>query len=157
MRAFLCSLALCIGCAVNPAAADSAPWPAVPSRTVLQTPYGTLSVLSNEYIYESRLTFEGKLVEPRISGIINITYVYKIADSQAVLIAVSTGSKTCEITYYWIRIDSKGYQVSEPFGSCSSEIRVDTEGAQLVLSTPSIDGADKIDTWVYDGHTVRRR
>lgn len=157
MRVFLCSLALYIWCVSLPVAANSAPWPAVPSRTVLQTPYGTLGVRSNEYIYESRLMFRGQPVEPRISGIINITYAYKIADSQAVLIAVDTGSISCEITYYWIRINSKGYHVSEPFGSCSPEIRVDTEGTQLVLSTPSTERADKIDMWVYDGHTVRRR
>lgn len=157
MRVFLCVLALCIWCAGVHAAEDSAPWPAVPSSTVLQTPYGTLSVHNNEYIYESYLMFDGKPVEPRISGIINITYDYRIADSRAILITVGTGNTDCEVTYYWIRINQRGYRVSEPFGSCSSEIRVETEGTRLVLSTPSPEDAGKIDAWVYDGHTVRRR
>lgn len=144
-------------CLSQPALGITAPWPTTPSRTALQTPYGTLEVRSNDYVYEAHLLFDGKKVQPDIRGIINITYAYRVGETRVVLIAVDTGSTTCAVTYHWMTIRKDGYQITEPFGSCSEDIRVATRGRQFVLSTPNLHKAGVIDTWVFDGHTVRRR
>lgn len=147
----------CVLCLSQPAIGTTAPWPDTPSRTTLQTPYGMLEVSSNDYVYESQLLFDGKRVQPDIRGIINITYAYRVDKARVVLIAVDTGNNTCPITYHWMTIRQDGYQLTEPFGSCSEDIRVATRGKQFVLSTPNPNKAGAIDTWVFDGRTVRRR
>lgn len=158
MRTRLCLLsAFCILCLSQPAIGISAPWPTTPSRTTLQTPYGTLEVRSSDYVYESHLLFDGKRVQPDIHGIVNITYAYQVGKDRVVLIAVDTGSSTCAVAYHWMTIHKGGYRITEPFGSCSEDIRVATRGQQFVLSTPNLDKAGAIDTWVFDGRTVRRR
>lgn len=158
MRARLGLLsAFCILCLSGPAVGTTAPWPATPSRTALQTPYGTLEVHGSDYVYESHLLFNGKRVQPDIHGIINITYAYRVNDTRVVLIAVDTGSTTCSVTYHWMTIHKTGYTITESFGSCSGDIRVAARGGQFVLSTPSRDKEGVIDTWIYDGQTVRRR
>lgn len=149
--------AFCIVCLSQPALGMTAPWPNTPSRTALQTPYGTLEVRSSDYVYESHLLFDGKRVQPDIHGIINITYAYRVDKARVVLIAVDTGSITCPITYHWMTIRKDGYRLTEPFGSCSEDIRVATRGKQFVLSTPNLNKAGAIDTWIFDGRTVRRR
>lgn len=149
--------AFCILCLSQPAVGTTAPWPNTPSRTVLDTPYGTLEVRSSDYVYESHLLLDGKPLQPDIRGIINITYAYRVNQTRVVLIAVNTGSSTCAVTYRWVTIRKDGYKVTEPFGSCSEDIRVATHGNQFMLSTPNQEKAGTVDTWIYDGHTVRRR
>lgn len=149
--------AFCILCLSRPAIGTTAPWPATPSRTTLQTPYGVLEVRSSDYVYESHLLFDGKKVQPEISGIVNITYAYQVGKTRVALIAVDTGSSTCAVTYHWMTIRKAGYRITKPFGSCSEDIRVTTQGKQFVLSTPNLNKVGAIDTWVFDGRTVRRR
>jgi hypothetical protein len=139
------------------AAATTTPWPTPPSLTRLETPFGTLEVRETGYVYESYLTFDGKKVEPDISGLINITYAYRLNEARVVLIAVNSGSPACLVTYRWMTIRKGGYTLTEPFGSCSQDISVVTRGDRFVLRTPNKDKAGAIDTWVYDGHSVHRR
>lgn len=158
MRTRLCLLsAFCILSLSQPAVGTSAPWPDTPSRTALQTPYGMLEVHNSDYVYESYLLLDGKRVQPDIRGIINITYAYRMDDARVVLIAVDIGNSACAISYHWMTIRKNGYRVTAPFGSCSEDIRVANRGSQFTLSTPNPDKAGVIDTWVYDGRTVRRR
>lgn len=149
--------AFCILCLSHPALGTTAPWPTPPSRTALLTPYGTLEVSHSDYVYESHLLFDGKHVQPDIHGIINITYAYQVDKARVVLITVDSGDTSCSITYRWMTIHKDGYRITEPFGSCSQEIRIATRGKQFVLSTPNLEKAGAIDTWVFDGLTVHRR
>lgn len=158
MRIRQCLLsAFCILCLSQSAIGTTAPWPTTPLRTVLHTPYGTLEVDNSDYIYESHLLFNGERVRPDIRGLINITYAYRVDQTRVVLIAVDTGSTACIVSYHWMTITKDGYHLTEPFGSCSEEIRIATRGKQFVLSTPNMNKAGVIDTWIFDGRTVRRR
>lgn len=149
--------AFCILCLSQPAIGTTVDWPPTPSRTALLTPYGMLEVRSSDYVYESRLLFNGQMVEPHIHGVINITYAYRVDKARVILIAVDSGNTTCPMSYHWITINKGGYQLTEPFGSCSKDIRITTRGKRFVLSTPNPNDAGAIDTWVFDGRTVRRR
>lgn len=158
MRTRLCLLsAFSVLCLSRPAVGTTAPWPETPSRTALETPYGTLEVRNSDYVYESHLLLDGKKIEPDIHGIINITYAYRMDDARVVLIAVNTGSSTCTVSYHWMTIRKNGYQITAPFGSCSEDIRVANRGSKFTLITPNPDKAGVLDTWIYDGRTVRRR
>ncbi|MBV6271475.1 hypothetical protein KVP09_00885 [Alcaligenaceae bacterium CGII-47] len=141
----------------QPVTGTTTPWPATPSHTSLQTPYGVLEVHGSDYVYESYLLFNGKRLEPDIQGIINITYAYQVGKARVILIAVDTGDSTCAISYRWMTIRQDGYRLTAPFGSCSASIRVTIHGKQFVLNTPNPDKVNAIDTWIFDGRTVRRR
>jgi len=132
-------------------------WPIPPSRTVLASPYGTLSVRDSAYVYESTLMLDGAEVDPLVKGLITISYAYRMKNRSIALISVDTGDTSCPIRYHWIALRKSDYRMTEAFGSCSPKIRVAAHGHTLVLETPNADDPDKIDRWSYDGRSVKRR
>ncbi len=151
------SLAFAILLAGGSSFASSPPtWPVSPSRMELATPYGTLHVNTSEYVYESRLLIDGAEVHPTVRGILNITYAFKRPNAQIALISIDSGNSNCSIVYRWIILQKSGYTLSPEFGSCSQNIQVSATEQTLTLRTPSSQKPDKIDTYTYDGKTVRR-
>jgi len=137
-------------------AAPEASWPVPPKLIELPTPYGTLAVGPSDYIYESKLELDGTLLEPQISGMLNIHYAFEMPDAQAALISISRGNETCPISYRWVVLRADGYKVSPEFGSCSPQIRVSADSSQLTLQTPNAQSPDTLDVYVYDGATVKQ-
>lgn len=144
----LCSLA---------ANATKADWPLAPSRLDLVTPYGDLHVKPSEYIYESKLLVNNAEADPPIEGILNITYAFATPEAHAALISINSGDNHCPIAYRWVILDKKGYKISSAFGSCSAQIKVSSTRHTLVVKTPNSEDPSKIDTYSYDGKTVKRR
>ena len=140
--------------AVSPARAN---WPAPPSSLVFESPYGTLSVETSEYIYESRLYLNQAPVQPALQGLLDITYAYEINDAHAALVAVSDGNAQCAVRYHWVVLKRNGYRVSPALGSCSKRIKVTAKGAQLILATPNPQDGGKVDVYTYDGNSVKKR
>lgn len=137
--------------------ATTAPWPNPLSRMDLATPYGTLHIQTSEYVYESRLRIDDTDIDPKISGILNIPYAFSLPAAQAALVSISTGNDACPVTYRWVILKKTGYKVSPEFGSCSDKIKVSATGRRFTLQTPNTQKPDKIDVYVYDGQTLRRR
>lgn len=131
-------------------------WPAAPKLLELSTPYGTLAVSESEYVYEAQLKLDGVQIDPPISGMLNISYAFEMPDRQAALVSISKGNDTCPVIYRWVVLKADGYQVSPAFGSCSENIRVSADARQLMLQTPSRELPDTVDTYVYDGKTVKQ-
>jgi len=131
-------------------------WPVPPSHLQLTTPYGNLDVKTSEYVYESRLQVNGSDTDPRIEGIINITYSFLMPKAQAALLSINNGSNNCPITYRWIILQSESYKISPAFGSCSNLIKVSVKGRSLTVRTPNVQEKDKIDIYVYDGKTIKQ-
>jgi hypothetical protein len=144
----LCSMA---------ATAKQADWPLAPSRLDLVTPYGDLHVKPSEYIYESKLLINNAEADPSIEGILNITYAFATPQAHAALISINSGDSHCPIAYRWVILDKKGYKMSPEFGSCSAQIKVSSTRHTLVVKTPNSENPSKIDTYSYDGKTVKRR
>lgn len=150
-------LLLCLlGATLSGASAASTDWPVAPSRLVFDTPYGTLRVKSNEYIYESRLHFNDTDVAPVVEGLLNIPYAFSLPSAQVALVSISTGSDDCPVSYRWVVLEKRGYTMSQPFGSCSEQIKVTVEGRTFLVQTPNSRMPDKIDTYAYDGKTIRK-
>lgn len=149
---YLAGLALA-GISVNAAAE----WRALPSSLAFETPYGTLSVQTREYIYESKLYLDNVLIQPLIQGRLDITYAYQIDDAHAALISISDGNTQCPVQYVWVTLHNKGYRVSPTFGSCSKQIKVNAKGALLILTTPNAQQAGKVDVYTYDGNRISKR
>lgn len=152
-RNILASLLLACGPAL---AANQESWPVAPMHFELPTPYGTLAVGESEYLYEARLKLNGVVLDPPISGMLNISYAFSMADRQAALVVISQGNEACPITYRWVVLKADGYQVSPEFGSCSEHIKVSADSRALTLQTPSRESPGKVDTYVYDGTVVTR-
>lgn len=150
---FLCLL----GSLLGGASAASSQWPAAPSRLVFDTPYGTLQVEDNDYVYESRLRFNNTDVAPTVQGLLNIPYAFSLPSSQIALVSISSGDSACPFTYRWVVLQEKGYTMSPEFGSCSEQIKVSVKGSTFLVQTPSKQKPDKIDIYAYDGKTVRKR
>src|SRR5690606_26563902 len=151
-------LMLCLlGAALGGASAASTNWPAAPSRLVFNTPYGTLQVKDNEYVYESRLHFNNADVAPLVHGLLNIPYAFSLPTAQVALVSIRTGDIHCPISYRWVMLEEKGYTVSPAFGSCSEQIKVAVKGHTFLVQTPNHQMPDKIDVYAYDGKTVRKR
>jgi hypothetical protein len=148
-------VALCVMAAAGTARGAEMIWPVPPSRLSLDTPYGTLSVKASDYVYESVLLFDDKPVDPKIEGIVNITYAFATPTSQVALVSVNKGSYECPVTYRWITIDKDGYTVSPSFGSCSKQIKVFVTGRKLTMETPDAQKPDEVDVYVYDGKTIQ--
>ena len=149
---------LCLlGTLLSGASAASSNWPTAPSRLALDTPYGTLQVVNNEYVYESRLRFNDSDVAPVVEGLLNIPYAFSLPSSQIALVSISTGSADCPVSYRWVVLKEKGYTMSQAFGSCSDQIKVSVKGNSFLVHTPSAQKPDKIDEYVYDGKTIRKR
>ncbi len=147
---------LLLACSTTFAATETN-WPIPPKLIELPTPYGTLAVGESEYIYEARLKLNGIVLEPPVSGMLNISYAFSMPESQAALVTISKGNETCPVSYRWVVLSSGGYKVSPEFGSCSEQIKVSADSHQLVLQTPSIETPGQVDEYVYDGGTVKRR
>jgi len=122
-----------------------------------KTPYGTLGIRSSEYVYESRLYIDDGDVEPVVVGLLNIPYAFSMEKSEVALVSISNGDNECPVSYRWVILNKKGYKVSPPFGSCSSQIKVWVQGRKLALQTPNPEKPDKMDTYVYDGKSVKKR
>ncbi len=151
-------LLLCLlGATLGGASAASPNWPVAPSRLVFDTPYGTLQVKNNEYVYESRLHFNNADVAPVVEGLLNIPYAFSLPTAQVALVSISTGDADCPVSYRWVVLKEKGYTVSPAFGSCSEQIKVTVKGRTFLLQTPNSQMPDKIDVYAYDGKTVRKR
>lgn len=146
-----------LGLFLSGVSAASASWPATPSRLALDTPYGTLQVSDNEYIYESTLRFNDAEVAPAVQGMLNIPYAFSLPSSQIALVSINNGSKECPVSYRWVTLKEKGYTLSPAFGSCSDQIKVSVQGNSFVVHTPSDQKPDKIDVYAYDGKTIRKR
>lgn len=138
-------------------AGQDEPWPVAPALQSLETPHGTLSVRDSTYVYESVLQLDGEMIEPTIQGLISISYAYQIGQRNVALISVDSGDPACPVHYHWIALYKAGYQVTEAFGSCSTQIRVAAQGQTLVLETPAADNPDTIERWSYNGRTVKKR
>ncbi|HEY9460475.1 MAG TPA: hypothetical protein VIR04_06725 [Paralcaligenes sp.] len=138
------------------ARAAQADWPLAPSHLDLVTPYGDLHVKPSEYIYESRLLINNADADPKIEGILNITYAFATRQAHAALISINNGNSRCPIAYRWVVLDKKGYKMSPEFGSCSPQIKVSSTNRTLVVKTPNNEDPNKIDTYSYDGKTVKR-
>lgn len=150
-------LAVCMLAGTGAAQGAETIWPVPPSRLSLDTPYGTLSVETSGYVYESVLLFNKKIVEPKIEGIINITYAFATPKSQVALVSVNKGSYECPVTYYWVTVKKTGYVVSPSFGSCSKQIKVFATERDFTMETPNAAKPDEIDVYTYNGKTIRRR
>jgi len=137
-------------------AAPADNWPVPQKFFELPTPYGTLAVKESEYVYEARLQLNGELLDPDISGMLDIRYAFSMPKAQAALVAISKGNDTCPISYRWVIIKPQSYIISPEFGSCSEFIRVSADTSQLKLETPSRDAPNTLDTYVYDGQTLKR-
>ncbi|TCT02767.1 hypothetical protein EDC26_11742 [Paralcaligenes ureilyticus] len=143
----------------RPVLATEATWPVPPSRLSLPTPYGTLDIKTSGYIYESHLTLDGVDLEPKIEGLLNITYAFSISKAKAfmALVSIGTGNNACPVSYRWVTIHKGGYKVSPAFGSCSNQIRVSARGRIFTLATPNSQKPDKTDIYVYDGKSIKHR
>ncbi|TAL88848.1 MAG: hypothetical protein EPN46_02305 [Candidimonas sp.] len=155
------SLAACVillAC-VRPGHAAETIWPEPPSRLSLPTPYGTLDIKTSGYIYESRLMLNGIDLQPKIEGLLNITYAFSVSKAKAfvALVSIGRGNNACPISYRWVTIHKGGYKVSPIFGSCSNQIKVSAQGHMFTLATPNEQKPDKTDIYVYDGKNIRRR
>ncbi|HLU18441.1 MAG TPA: hypothetical protein VKZ66_00650 [Pusillimonas sp.] len=155
-RQFLLLL-LTFGMTLSHAAGASTDWPSAPSRLALDTPYGTLQVTNNEYIYESRLRFNDADVTPEVQGLLNIPYAFSLPSSQIALVSIHTGDENCPVSYRWIVLQKDGYTLSPVFGSCSEQIKVTVKGNTFLVQTPSKQKPDKIDVYAYDGKNIRKR
>lgn len=138
-------------------AASETNWPVAPKLIELPTPYGTLAVGESEYIYEAKLKLNGSLVEPQISGMLNISYAFSMPDTQAALVTISKGNESCPVSYRWVLLKADSYQVSPEFGSCSEHIKVSADSRKLTVQTPSREAPGDLDVYEYDGKTVKRR
>ncbi|HUH86630.1 MAG TPA: hypothetical protein VL003_01085 [Pusillimonas sp.] len=145
------------GAMLGGAAAASSNWPETPSRLVFDTPYGTLQVKNNEYLYESRLHFNDTDVAPVIEGLLNIPYAFSLPAAQVALVSINSGNTDCPVSYRWVVLTKKGYTISPSFGSCSEQIKVTVKGRSFLVQTPSTQMPDKIDVYAYDGKTVSKR
>lgn len=132
-------------------------WPTQHSRLALDTPQGNLHISANDYIYEAVLRLDDTDIQPLIMGQLNIPYAFNMPNYQAALISISKGNDACPVTYRWLRIDASGYSVSSEFGSCSTTINVSATAQRLTLITPNNTKPDKIDTYTFDGKTVKRQ
>lgn len=138
-------------------AAPEISWPVAPRHIELPTPYGTLAVGESEYIYESKLRLNGDLIEPQISGMLNISYAFSLPNTQAALVSISKGNNACPVSYRWVILKPDSYQVSPEFGSCSEQIRVSADSRKLTLQTPSQDQPGQVDVYEYDGKNIKHR
>jgi len=136
-------------------AAPEANWPIPPKLIELPTPYGTLAVGESEYVYESKLKLDDTLLEPTISGMINIHYAFSMPNAQAALVSISRGNDTCPVSYRWVILRADGYTISPEFGSCSEHIRVTADSRKLTLQTPNPESPDTLDVYVFDGTSVK--
>lgn len=143
-------------CGPSWAVAVDGSWPDAPKLIELPTPYGTLAVSESDYVYEAKLQLDGIQVEPAVSGMLNISYAFQMPDKQAALIAISKGSDQCPVIYRWIILKASGYHLSPEFGSCSELIKVSADMKALTLQTPNRESPETVDTYVYDGKTVRQ-
>jgi hypothetical protein len=150
-------VSLCVLVCTQAIGAASIEWPQPPSRLDLATPYGTLGITTSDYVYESRLHVNNTELAPKIEGLLNITYAFALPSSQAALVSISDGSEHCPVRYRWIILHHDGYKVSPAFGSCSEHIKVSVAGTKFTLQTPNNEKPDKIDTYVYDGQTIKQR
>lgn len=146
-----------LGSSLSCTAGASTEWPSAPSRLALDTPYGTLQISNNEYIYESRLRFNNADVKPEVQGLLNIPYAFSLPSSQIALVSIHTGDETCPVSYRWVVLQKKGYSLSPAFGSCSEQIKVSVKGNTFLVQTPSPEKPDKIDVYAYDGKNIRKR
>ena len=136
-------------------AAPEANWPVPPKLIELPTPYGTLAVGDSEYVYESKLKLDDTLLEPTISGMLNIHYAFSMPDAQAALVSISRGNDSCPVSYRWVILRADGYTISPEFGSCSEHIRVSADSRKLTLQTPNPESPDTMDIYVFDGTSVK--
>ena len=132
-------------------------WPPQPSRLELESPYGTLNVQANEYVYEALLRLDDVPIKPQIRGILNIPYAFSLPKSHAALVSISSGDNDCPIAYRWIILRNTGYKVSPKFGSCSEHIEVSAHGPRFTVRTPNRENPGKIDVYIYDGKTLSQR
>lgn len=145
---------VCTGAA---GAAAQPQWPDNPSRLQLNTPYGDLHVSSSDYVYESRLMLDDHDVEPLVQGLLNIPYAFSSPGFHVALVSINTGDNGCPIVYKWIMLKKSGYSITPDFGSCSESIQVSAQGHVFTLKTPNAQNPDKVDTYIYDGKTVRQK
>lgn len=153
LKALLCLMVFCGPARALPEEA----WPAAPKLVELSTPYGTLAISESEYIYEARLKLDGIELNPRIRGLLYISYAFELPGRQAALISISQGNDACPVSYRWVILKAGGYEVSPAFGSCSENIRVRADAKRLTVDTPSRESPEKIDSYVYDGHAIKQR
>jgi outer membrane protease len=157
IRYMQCLVTMALAGLMSVASANSTPtWPVSPSRLALDTPYGTLNIASNEYVYESQLRINDDDINPSIKGILNITYAFSMPKAQIALVSINSGNNGCPVSYRWIILQKSGYTVSPEFGSCSEHIKVSAKGRLFTMQTPS-QNRDKIDIYTYDGKTIKRR
>lgn len=135
-------------------ASETSEWPTAPSRLELSTPYGTLHVSASEYVYESQLMLDDDEIQPAVKGLLNIPYAFSSPDFHIALISIDTGEQACPVSYTWVKLEETGYSVTPPFGSCSEQVRVSTEGGTFSLQTPNVNEPSETDHYVYDGKTV---
>lgn len=139
------------------AAYGNTDWPAAPSRLQLETPYGHLHVSQSDYVYESRLLLDDEPIQPVVEGLLNIPYAYSSSRYHVALVSIDSGHSSCPVAYQWITLSAKGYDITPPFGSCSSAIRVAAKGTRFTLETPSQDTPGRVDVYVYDGKSVKKK
>lgn len=151
----LCLAALGTASVAVGAAADQ--WPVSPQRASLETPYGTLAVRPSDYMYGATLTFNHTPTTPRLQGVLNIPYAYEVGRQQMALVSLDNGQTNCPISFYWVVISAQGYRITDPFGSCSNDIRMSAKGRILRMETPDPANPDKLDIWEFDGQKVYKR
>lgn len=139
------------------AAVDPTQWPSSPSRLTLDTPYGDLHVSPSDYVYESRLMLDDHEIQPLIKGLLNIPYAFSSTDFHVVLVSIDSGEQICPVTYKWITLNTEGYSATPRFGSCSEFIKVSAKGTTFTVVTPSEANPDELDSYVYDGKTVKKK
>ena len=131
-------------------------WPEPPSSVAFESPFGTLTVETSEYVYESRLYLNNKPIRPALQGLLDISYVYDLKDAHAALVAVSDGNPQCPVRYHWVVLKRNSYTVSPAFGSCSQQIKVSSKGARHIVATPSAQSAGQVDVYIYYDNRIEQ-
>lgn len=137
-------------------AIEASQWPTAPSRLSLNTPYGDLHVSPSDYVYESRLMLDDHEIQPLVKGLLNIPYAFSSTDFHVALVSIDSGEQICPVSYKWVMLNTKGYSATPRFGSCSELIRVSAQGTTFTVVTPSEEDPDALDSYIYDGETVKK-
>ena len=96
-------------------------------------------------------------IQPLIKGLLNIPYAFSSTDFHVVLVSIDSGEQICPVTYKWITLNTEGYSATPRFGSCSEFIKVSAKGTTFTVVTPSEANPDELDSYVYDGKTVKKK
>ena len=87
---------------------------------------------------EKALLFEGKPVQPAVTGNNGLVIPALFTDGDAdVVLVEDIGGTACPALFHFVRISKQGLNVSESFGSCSDLIEIVQTQKFIQVSMPS--------------------